>query len=371
MTDDDTPDGRRPEDAPAAPTEADAASEDAREPEDDVLDGDLEYDLGDEDEDFEDDEDFDGEDEDGEADDEEDAEGPTRAGFIAVLGAPNAGKSTLVNTIVGAKVTIVSPKVQTTRSIVRGIAMKGQTQLIFVDTPGIFEPKKRMERAMVSAAWNGAQDADQVLLVVDSRRGFSDDVKRIVDGLGRTKRQAILALNKVDAIERPKLLALAQELYETSVFSEVFMISALTGSGVKDLVRLLAKRMPESPWLFPEDEISDLPQRLLAAEITREKLFLNLHQELPYAVTIHTEGWEERKDGSVRIDQTIFVMRESQRSIVLGKQGRQIKAIGAASREELEALLERRVHLFLHVKVKEDWAERRDTYAEWGLDFDS
>ncbi|MCA1941371.1 MAG: GTPase Era [Caenispirillum bisanense] len=370
MTDDDTPDGRRPEDAPAAPAEADAASDDARETEDDALDGDLEYDLGDEDEDFEDDEDFDGEDDEGD-DDEEDADGPTRAGFIAVLGAPNAGKSTLVNTIVGAKVTIVSPKVQTTRSIVRGIAMKGQTQLIFVDTPGIFEPKKRMERAMVSAAWSGAQDADQVLLVVDSRRGFTDDVKRIVEGLGRSKRQAILALNKVDAIERPKLLALAQELYETGVFSEVFMISALTGSGVKDLVRLLAKRMPESPWLFPEDEISDLPQRLLAAEITREKLFLNLHQELPYAVTIHTEAWEERKDGSVRIDQTIFVMRESQRSIVLGKQGRQIKAIGAASREELETLLERRVHLFLHVKVKEDWAERRDTYAEWGLDFDS
>ncbi|GAA0570095.1 GTPase Era [Caenispirillum bisanense] len=318
-----------------------------------------------------DEDDFDDEDAlDGEEEDEEDPDAPTRAGFIAVLGAPNAGKSTLVNTIVGAKVTIVSPKVQTTRSIVRGIAMKGRAQLIFVDTPGIFEPKKRMERAMVSAAWSGAHDADLVMLMVDSRRGLSDDVRRIIDGLEKAHKKAILVLNKVDAVERPTLLALAQSLYETGVFTDVFMISALTGDGVKDLVRTLAKRVPESPWLFPEDEISDLPQRLLAAEITREKLFLNLHQELPYAVTIHTEAWEERKDGSVRIDQTVFVMRDSQRSIVLGKQGRQIKAIGAAAREELEALLERRVHLFLHVKVKEDWAERRDSYAEWGLDFD-
>ncbi len=318
---------------------------------------------------WDDDEDFDDED-DLDDEDEEDPDAPTRAGFIAVLGAPNAGKSTLVNTIVGAKVTIVSPKVQTTRSIVRGIAMKGRAQLIFVDTPGIFEPKKRMERAMVSAAWSGAHDADLVMLMVDSRRGLGDDVRRIIDGLEKAHKKAILVLNKVDAVERPTLLVLAQSLYETGVFTDVFMVSALTGDGVKDLVRTLAKRVPESPWLFPEDEISDLPQRLLAAEITREKLFLNLHQELPYAVTILTEAWEERKDGSVRIDQTVFVMRDSQRSIVLGKQGRQIKAIGAAARAELEALLERRVHLFLHVKVKEDWAERRDSYAEWGLDFD-
>ena len=318
---------------------------------------------------WDDDEDFDDED-DLDDEDEEDPDAPTRAGFIAVLGAPNAGKSTLVNTIVGAKVTIVSPKVQTTRSIVRGIAMKGRAQLIFVDTPGIFEPKKRMERAMVSAAWSGAHDADLVMLMVDSRRGLGDDVRRIIDGLEKAHKKAILVLNKVDAVERPTLLVLAQSLYETGVFTDVFMVSALTGDGVKDLVRTLAKRVPESPWLFPEDEISDQPQRLLAAEITREKLFLNLHQELPYAVTILTEAWEERKDGSVRIDQTVFVMRDSQRSIVLGKQGRQIKAIGAAARAELEALLERRVHLFLHVKVKEDWAERRDSYAEWGLDFD-
>lgn len=325
----------------------------------------------------EDDDDWDDEDGDDvldEADDpdaEEAEDGPTRAGFVAVLGAPNAGKSTLVNTIVGAKVTIVSPKVQTTRSIVRGIAMEGQTQLIFVDTPGIFEPKRRMERAMVSAAWTGAQDADVVMLMVDSRRGVSDDVRHIVDNLLKSGRKAILALNKVDTVERPKLLGLAQELFDTGAFSDVFMISALNGSGVRDLVRHLKGRMPESPWLFPEDEISDLPQRLLAAEITREKLFLNLHEELPYSVSIHTESWQERKDGSVRIEQIIYVMRDSQRSIVLGKQGRQIKAIGAAARTELEELLERRVHLFLHVKVAEDWAQRREHYAEWGLDFDA
>lgn len=343
----------------------------------DVQDDDIALPEVDEDEAFDevdDDEAFDKVDDDPDAGmdeaDDDDADAPTRSGFVAVLGAPNAGKSTLVNTIVGAKVTIVSPKVQTTRSIVRGIAMAGRTQIIFVDTPGIFQPKKRMERAMVSAAWTGAADADVVMLMVDSRRGLTEDVRAIVDGLVSSGRKAILALNKVDSVDRPKLLGLAQELFDTGAFDEVFMISALKGSGVKDLVRHLRNRLPEGPWLFPEDEISDLPQRLLAAEITREKLFLNLHQELPYAVTIHTESWEERKDGSVRIDQVIYVMRDSQRSIVLGKQGRQIKSIGAAARAELEELLERRVHLFLHVKVAEDWAERRETYAEWGLDFD-
>lgn len=265
----------------------------------------------------------------------------TRAGFIAVLGAPNAGKSTLVNTIIGTKVSIVSPKVQTTRSIVRGIAMEGQAQLIFVDTPGIFRPNRRMERAMVSAAWTGAADADMVMLVVDARRGFSDDVKAIVNGLMESKRKAVLVLNKIDAVERGTLLGLSAALFETGAFSDVFMISALKGDGVRDLVEYLAARMPEGPWLFPEDEVSDLPQRLLAAEITREKLFLNLHQELPYSVSIETEAWDERKDGSVRIDQIIYVMRESQRSIVLGKQGAQIKRIGAAARAELEELLER------------------------------
>ncbi|WP_404386362.1 GTPase Era [Caenispirillum salinarum] len=301
------------------------------------------------------------------------AEGPepTRAGFIAVLGAPNAGKSTLVNTIIGTKVSIVSPKVQTTRSIVRGIAMEGQSQLIFVDTPGIFKPNRRMERAMVSAAWTGAADADMVMLLVDARRGFSEDVRAIIDGLLEAKRKAVLVINKIDAVPRPSLLSLSAELFDTGAFSDVFMISALKGDGVRDLVDYLAARMPEGPWLFPEDEVSDLPQRLLAAEITREKLFLNLHQELPYSVSIETESWEERKDGSVRIDQIIYVMRDSQRSIVLGKQGAQIKRIGAAARTELEALLERRVHLFLHVKVAEDWHERRDHYTAWGLDFDA
>ncbi|WP_083875727.1 GTPase Era [Caenispirillum salinarum] len=296
---------------------------------------------------------------------------PTRAGFIAVLGAPNAGKSTLVNTIIGTKVSIVSPKVQTTRSIVRGIAMEGQSQLIFVDTPGIFKPNRRMERAMVSAAWTGAADADMVMLLVDARRGFSEDVKAIIDGLLEAKRKAVLVINKVDTVARPSLLDLSADLFDTGAFSDVFMISALKGDGVRDLVDYLAARMPEGPWLFPEDEVSDLPQRLLAAEITREKLFLNLHQELPYSVSIETEAWEERKDGSVRIDQIIYVMRDSQRSIVLGKQGAQIKRIGAAARTELEELLERRVHLFLHVKVAEDWHERRDHYMAWGLDFDA
>lgn len=297
--------------------------------------------------------------------------GPTRSGFIAVLGAPNAGKSTLVNTIIGTKVSIVSPKVQTTRSIVRGIAMEGTSQLIFVDTPGIFTPNRRMERAMVSAAWTGAADADMVMLMVDSRRGLTEDVKAIVDGFLEAKRKAVLVLNKVDAVERASLLGLSAELYDTGAFSDVFMVSALKGDGVRDLVAFLAGRMPEGPYLFPEDEVSDLPQRMLAAEITREKLFLNLHQELPYSVSIETESWEERKDGSVRINQIIYVMRETQRSIVLGKQGAQIKRIGAAARKELEELLERRVHLFLHVKVSEDWTERRDHYTAWGLDFDA
>lgn len=299
------------------------------------------------------------------------SQAPTRSGFVAVLGAPNAGKSTLVNTIIGTKVSIVSPKVQTTRSIVRGIAMEGRSQLIFVDTPGIFQPSRRMERAMVSAAWTGAADADMVMLLVDARRGYSDDVKGIVEGLKATRRKAILVLNKIDTVKRSNLLGLSAELFDTGAFSDVFMISALKGDGVRDLVDYLAARMPEGPYLFPEDEVSDLPQRLLAAEITREKLFLNLHQELPYSVSIETEAWEERKDGSVRINQIIYVMRDSQRSIVLGKQGQQIKRIGAAARAELEELLERRVHLFLHVKVSEDWTERRDHYTAWGLDFDA
>lgn len=296
----------------------------------------------------------------------------TRCGFIAVLGAPNAGKSTLVNTMVGTKVSIVSPKVQTTRTRIRGIAMVGNAQLVFIDTPGIFRPKRRLERAMVAAAWGGAEDADQIMLLVDARRGVDSDTADIVAKLKETaRRDVILVFNKIDLIERPKLLELADRLYGEGVFGTVFMVSALTGDGVPDILRHLAEHMPPGPWMFPEDEVSDLPQRLLAAEITREKVFLRLHQELPYSVAVETDRWEERKDGSVRIDQTIYVMRDSQKKIVLGKGGQQIKTIGAAARQELEQLLERRVHLFVHVKVRESWADERARYAEWGLDFDA
>lgn len=295
-----------------------------------------------------------------------------RSAFIAVLGAPNAGKSTLVNAMVGTKVTIVSPKVQTTRTRIRGVAMVGDVQLVFIDTPGIFRTaKRRLERSMVAAAWGGAADADRVMLVIDVSRGVDDDTRTIIDTLKESGRKdVVLVLNKVDLIDRPKLLTLSAALFEEGLFSDVFMISALRDDGVDDLLHFLADQAPEGPWMFPEDEVSDLPQRMLAAEITREKVFLRLHEELPYSILIETESWEERKDGSVRIEQTIFVMRESQRKIVLGKGGQSIKAIGAAAREELEELLERRVHLFLHVKVREEWAEQKQAYTSWGLDFD-
>lgn len=297
------------------------------------------------------------------------SDAPTRAGFVAVLGAPNAGKSTLVNRLVGTKVSIVSPKVQTTRTRVLGILMEGPAQIILVDTPGIFAPKRRLERAMVNAAWSGAADADMVLLLVDAERGFDDDTRSIVAKLKDSGRTVVLALNKIDLIKRDKLLGLAKELNEALAFARTFMISAEKGDGVADLVAHLAASMPESPWLFPEDQISDMPQRMLAAEITREKVFLQLHQELPYAITVETENWEARKDGSVRIDQVIYVQRDSQKAIVLGKAGRQIKAIGAAARQELELLLEQRVHLFLHVKVRENWLDDRERYREMGLDW--
>lgn len=293
-----------------------------------------------------------------------------RCGYVAILGAPNAGKSTLVNALVGTKVSIVSPKVQTTRFRVLGIVMAGPAQIILVDTPGIFQPRRRLERAMVAAAWDGAADADVVCLVVDAARGYDDDTRAIVERLRQAGRTAILALNKVDAVKKDRLLKLAGELHGEGIFTDVFMLSALTGDGLADLARVLAERMPAGPWLYPEDEVSDLPQRLLAAEITREKAFLQLHDELPYALTVETEQWQERDDGSVRIDQVIYVQRESQKAIVVGKAGRQIKAIGAAARAELEALFERRVHLFLHVKVKEDWTEKRAHFSEMGLDFD-
>jgi GTP-binding protein Era len=295
-----------------------------------------------------------------------------RCGFIAILGAPNAGKSTLVNQLVGTKVSIVSPKVQTTRSRVLGIAMAGEAQLIFVDTPGIFAPKRRLERAMVNAAWSGAQDADLVCLVIDAARPRDEDVASILEKLKESKRRAILVLNKIDLIHpREKLLLQAQEFDATGIFDKVFMVSAQNGSGVSDLIDYFAGIVPQGPWMFPEDQVSDMPQRLLAAEITREKVFHKLHQELPYSIAVETESWQERDDGSVKIDQVVYVLRDGQKPIVLGKGGRQIKEIGALARTELEELLERPVHLFLHVKVRENWTEQRAHYRDIGLDYDS
>jgi len=294
----------------------------------------------------------------------------TRCGYVAVLGAPNAGKSTLINALVGTKVSIVSPKVQTTRFRILGIVMKDDAQIILVDTPGIFTPKKRIERSMVSAAWGGAQDADFVCLVVDAHSTWLDDTNTIIERLKENNRRAILILNKVDLVPKEKLLAQVQRFNDTGVFDNVFMISALKGSGIETVLNHLASLMPESPYFFPEDQISDLPQRMLAAEITREKAFLQLRQELPYALTVETETWEERDDGSVRIDQIIYIERDSQKAMVVGKGGARIRAIGQSARIELEALLERTVHLFLHVKVKEDWAEKRGFYSAVGLDFD-
>lgn len=294
-----------------------------------------------------------------------------RAGFVAVVGAPNAGKSTLVNALVGAKVSIVTPKVQTTRFRVLGIAMQDEAQVILVDTPGIFAPKKRLERAMVAAAWSGAGDAEHVCLVIDASRGFDENSRAIVARLKEAGRRVILVLNKIDLIRRDKLLGLTAEIDAEGVVDAVFMVSALSGNGVADLLAHLARTMAPGPWMFPEDQVSDMPQRLLAAEITREKAFLILYQELPYSLHVETENWEERNDGSVRIDQVIFVERDSQKPILLGRGGRQIKAIGAAARTELEELLERRVHLFLYVKVRGDWSETRGAYSEIGLDFDA
>jgi GTP-binding protein Era len=294
----------------------------------------------------------------------------TRCGYVAVLGAPNAGKSTLVNRLVGAKVSIVTPKVQTTRARVLGIAVEGETQLVYVDTPGIFEPKRRLDRAMVAAAWAGAEDADVVLLLVDAARGLDPDARRIVDALKARGRKAALALNKIDLVRPEKLLPLAEALAREGVFEPVFMISAATGSGVDALERHLVAAMPEGPWLFPEDQLSDMPQRLLAAEITREQVFLQLHDELPYASTVETEAWEEFKDGSAKITQTIYVRRESQKAIVLGQGGRQIKRLGERARAELERVFDRRIHLFLFVKVRENWPEDRERYAAMGLEYD-
>ena len=298
----------------------------------------------------------------------------TRCGFVAVLGAPNAGKSTLVNCLVGTKVSIVSPKVQTTRIIVRGIVLHGQSQIVFVDTPGIFEgAKRRLERAMVSAAWAGAQDADVILLVVDGAKATEPDTEAILESLAsRLKdhpRAAMLVVNKVDRANKDKLLDMTERLNNAVPFAETFMVSALSGDGTDRVLEVLCAAMPASPWLFPEDDVSDMPQRLLAAEITREKLFLALRQELPYDCAVETETWQERDDGSARIDQTIYVTRDSQKPIVLGKGGKGIKSVGEQARLELESLLGRRLHLFLHVKVEPKWRERRAHYTTWGLDF--
>ncbi len=304
--------------------------------------------------------------------------GATKCGFIALIGAPNAGKSTLLNALVGAKVAIVSPKVQTTRARLTGIAVEGSSQLIFVDTPGIFTPKRRLEKAMVEDAWTGASDADLVVLLVDARRPIKaddDDTQRIVDGLKSNRRRAILAINKVDAVKRPDLLALADRMNAeqledgTPLFTDVFMISALTGDGVADLGGHLAETLPSGPWLYPEDQIATAPWRYLAAEVTREKLFINLHQELPYQLTVETEDWEERKDGSVKISQVVYVTRANHKGIVLGKKGALVKKVGEAARHDLEAQMERRVHLFIFVKVRENWLDDPERYKEMGLDF--
>lgn len=303
---------------------------------------------------------------------EPDSEGQTRAGFVAVVGAPNVGKSTLVNRMVGAKVSIVSPKVQTTRTRVLGICMAGPSQIVLIDTPGIFQPRRRLDRAMVHAAWSGATEADVVMLLVDAKRGLDGDTRNILDRFKADGRHGlILVLNKVDLANKPDLLALAQQLFDTGMFAETFMISAETGDGVDDLTAYLAKRLPQGPWLFPEDQLSDMPERLLAAEITREQLYHQLRQELPYAATVETETWTEQKDGSVRIEQAILVERDSQKPIVLGKGGSRIKSLGQAARAELETLLDRKVHLFLFVKVKENWGEESERYRDLGLDFNA
>lgn len=294
-----------------------------------------------------------------------------RCGYVAVIGAPNSGKSTLVNGLVGAKVSIVTHKVQTTRTRVLGIAMLGDTQIVLVDTPGIFAPRRRLDRAMVGAAWQGAREADVIVLVVDAKAGFNEAVRAIVDGLKAENRKAALALNKIDLVRKDTLLALAAEITDAGLFTDVFMISAAKGDGVSDLLAHLAERMPVGPWLFPEDQVSDMPMRLLAAEVTREKLYLAVHQELPYALTVETESWEDTADGGVRIDQVIYVERESQRAIVLGRGGQRIKQVGQAARVELAEMLERPVHIFLFVKVRERWQEDPERYSVWNLDFNA
>jgi GTP-binding protein Era len=293
----------------------------------------------------------------------------TRCGFAALVGAPNAGKSTLLNQLVGAKVSIVSRKAQTTRALVRGIAIEGAAQIILVDTPGIFKPKRRLDRAMVASALSGAADADVIALLVDARKGLDEEVEAILEQLAEARAPKILVLNKIDVVAREKLLALTAKLNERQKFEETFMVSALTGDGVDDLRHALARRMKPSPWLYPEDQLSDAPLRLLAAEITREQIYERLHDELPYQSTVETDSWTNQKDGSARIEQTIYVARDGQKRIVIGEGGRTIKAIGQAARREIAEAAEQPVHLFLFVKVRENWAEDPERYREMRLDF--
>ena len=299
------------------------------------------------------------------------SEGATFCGEVAIIGAPNAGKSTLVNALVGSKVAIVSAKVQTTRTRLIGIAIEGNAQLLLVDTPGIFRPRRRLDRAMVKAAWEGAQGADVICLIVDAKRGITEEVDSILTNLAQDQSGAprFLVLNKVDITPKEKLLALTVKLHERVTFDETFMISAQHGDGVADVKKALARRMPESPWHYPEDQVADVTQRLMAAEITREQIYHQLHDELPYSATVETEKWEERRDGSAAIHQVIYVERESQKAIVLGAKGARIKQLGAAARTEMEANFCRRVHLFLFVKVKPDWADDRSVYKDIGLDW--
>jgi len=297
------------------------------------------------------------------------ASAPTRCGFVALIGAPNVGKSTLVNALVGSKVTIVSRKVQTTRALIRGIVVENNAQIILVDTPGIFSPKRRLDRAMVSTAWSGAHDADLVCVLLDAKSGINDEADGILNKVASVDHEKILVLNKIDLVPREKLLALAQAANERLKFVNTFMISALSGDGVDDLRHALAEAVPSGPFLYPEDQMSDAPLRSLAAEITREKIFQQLHQELPYQSTVETDSWTERRDKSVRIEQTIFVEREGQRKIVLGKGGATIKSIGAEARKEIAEILGVPVHLFLFVKVRENWGDDPDRYREMGLEF--
>ena len=295
----------------------------------------------------------------------------TRAGFVALIGEPNAGKSTLLNRMVGAKVSIVTHKVQTTRARIRGVALEGEAQIVFVDTPGLFKPRRRLDRAMVAAAWGGAADADIVVMLIEAHRGISEGVKHILESLkGLNPDQKVaLAINKIDKVKSDSLLQLTEQMNSLHPFVKTFMISAERGHGVPALREWLASELPEGPWLYPEDQIADLPMRMIAAEMTREKLTLRLHQELPYQLTVETEAWEERKDGSCRVDQIIYVMRDGHKGILLGKRGETIKAVSKASREELEGFLGRKVHLFLQVKVRPNWLDEAERYSEMGLDF--